>query len=159
MNEDRKWYMSKKFWTPIITAIIVALNSAFGWNIPEEQMLAVFVPVIIYLVGEFILDRKREKAILSPLADPSVREAIESLASEFYDYAAAKDEGIEAHAQKVKDRVMSGLHTLLDEEFTNSTKVIGSEVIRIILKMYREDQKLTEGVDLAKTALIKKNDQ
>jgi hypothetical protein len=154
--QERKWFMSKKFWTPIITAVIVALNSGMGWNIPEDQMLAVFVPVIIYLIGEFYLDRKREKAVLNPLADPSVRDAIEALASDFYDYSAARSDGIENHAVDVKEKVMAGLHNLLDPEFTKETKAIGAEVIRMIMKFYKEDQKMAEGADLVRSSMTKK---
>lgn len=150
MNQEKKWFMSKKFWTPIFVAVIVALNNAFGWNIPEEQMLTVGVPFVIYLIGEFYLDRKRQKEQIHPLTDPKVRDAIEDLVSDFYDYAAAKDQGIEQHAQAIKDRVMSALEILMDPAFSKDAKAIGSEIVRIVMKMYKEDKKMQEGAELVK---------
>lgn len=151
--DNKKWFMSKKFWTPVVMAAVVAMNNAFGWHIPEDQVLAVAVPFIIYLIGEFFMDAKRESKAKNPLHDPVVRDAIEALVSDAYDYSMARADGIETHAAAVKEKVMAGLHVILDPKYTKDPKTLGGEILRQVLKMYREDQKIKEGADLVRSSM------
>lgn len=156
---DKKWYESKKFLTVIVTALIGAGNEAFEWGISTDQGLWMMGFSLAYVLVQAGLDWYKEKRNLKdpdPLALPMVREAIESLVNEFYDYAAAKDQGIAAHAKDVKKLIIDSLDDLITAELYNKVKDnadVWDEIIRQVLKLYNHDVKLVEGADLVKRSI------
>jgi hypothetical protein len=151
-----KWFHSKKFWTVIVTALIGAGNEAFGWGISEDQGVAMMLFSLAYILIQAALDWYKERRKLKdpdPMALPMVREAIESLVNEFYDYNKAKAEGIAPHAKEVKALIIDGLDELITAEIYNKLKdnsQVIDEILRQVLKLYNHDVKIMEGVDLAK---------
>lgn len=148
MNNEKEWYQSKKFWTFVILVAVFAANGIFGWHLNAEEIAAVGVPGILYIIAECFLDHKRMQA-QNPLRSADYRNALEDLVSDFYDYATAKDEGIDQHAQEVKGKVMDALEVLINPKVWDAAEDVGSEIVRLVLKLYREDQKVQEGADLA----------
>lgn len=50
---DRKpFWRSKKWWAAFIAAAIPVLNQFFGWNLNAEELAAVVLPLIAYVLGE-----------------------------------------------------------------------------------------------------------
>jgi hypothetical protein len=152
---DKKWYHSKKFVTVIVTILSLFLNEYLGIGI-DDQTLTVLVGVILtYILAQFGLDLKDKNKDKTSIQDPVVRDSIEALVSDFYDYAAAKDKGISEHSLEVKEKVMSGLELILDPKFHKDAKEISQEVIRLVMKFYREDQSMKKGADIVKNQVLK----
>ncbi|HET7657829.1 MAG TPA: hypothetical protein VFK37_06015 [Bacillales bacterium] len=145
---ETKWFQSKKFWTFILLSATMAANGIFGWHLNGEEIAAVAVPGITYILAEFFLDHRRIQA-KNPFRNSGYRDSLEDLVSEFYDYATAKNEGIDQHAQEVKGKVMNALYLFLDPDVWDHAEQVGTEIWRMVLKLYREDKKVQEGADLA----------
>jgi hypothetical protein len=157
--EEKKWYESKKFWTVIVTAMIGAGNEAFDWGISTDQGLSMMVFALAYVLIQAGLDWYKEKRGIKdvdPLAMPMVREAIESLVNEFYDYQAARADGISVHAKEVKKLIIESLDELITAELYDKLKDnadVVDEIIRQVLKLYNQDVKMVEGADLARSSM------
>lgn len=157
-NNNLKWYQSKKFITIIVAILAFVLNDKMGLNIDEEQLAGIVALVLSFILAQFGLDLKDRNEKKSSLQDPVIRDAIENLVSDFYDYGAARADGLSQHSLEVKEKVMTGLEIILDPKFQKDAKDISQEIIRMVMKLYREDQNMTKGADIVKSQL-KKTDQ
>ena len=75
--------------------------------------------------------------------------------SDFYDFALAKENGISQHSLQVKEKVMDGLQLILDPKFQKDSADISQEILRIVLKFYKEDQSMSKGAALVQSAIKK----
>lgn len=146
---EKKWYQSKKFIAAIATIIAIMLQNYLDLGLSTEELSLLVGSFLTYILVEFGLDRQREKGSYHPLQDPAVRDAMESLISDFYDFGAARSGGLEAHVQDVKQKVISGLGGMgIPQNVIQDGEDLSKEITRILIKMYREDQKMKEGADL-----------
>jgi hypothetical protein len=160
VENQSKWYHSKKFVSVIVAMLTFALNDRLGLNIDEETLGWIVGVVITYIVAQLGLDLKDRSGKKHSLQDPVVRDAIESLVSDFYDYALAKDKGISQHSLEVKEKVMEGLRIIMDPKFQKDAKDISQEILRLVMKFYKEDQNMSKGADLVKSQFLSlKKDQ
>ena len=51
-HEHKPWYLSKKWWMSVLAIIIPVINNRLGLNLSVEEMAAIIVPVITYVVVE-----------------------------------------------------------------------------------------------------------
>lgn len=145
----KKWYQSKKFISAIATIIALLINKYFDLGMSTEELILLVGSFLTYILVEFGLDAQREKGSYHPLQDPAVRDAMESLISDLYDFSMAQSEGIDAHVQQVKERVINGLTSMgIPKNVIKDGEQLSKEITRILIKMYREDQKMKEGADL-----------
>ena len=49
---------SRKFWVSIITALVMAIAAFTGIELDPEQILAIVLPVMAYLLGQSWVDGK-----------------------------------------------------------------------------------------------------
>jgi hypothetical protein len=148
---EKKWYQSKKFISALAMITALLLNKYLELDMSTEELSILVGSFLTYILVEFGLDAKREKGSYHPLQDPAVRDAMESLISDLYDFSMAQTEGIDAHIKKVKDRVINGLTEIgIPASVIKDGEELSKEITRIIIKMYREDQKMTEGADLVR---------
>lgn len=146
---EKKWFASKKFISIIAGVIATLLNKYLELGLSMEEMTLLIGSLITYIFVEAGLDAKRSKGSYHPLQDPAVRDALESLISDGYDFAAARSNGIHAHIQEIKSHVFDGLiHLGISAKILDDSEEFAKEISRIVLKMYREDQKMKEGADL-----------
>jgi hypothetical protein len=145
----KKWYQSKKFMSTMVTIIAMMLNKYLHLGLSQDEMLILVGSLVSYLLVEFGLDTQRQKGSYHPLQDPAVRDALESLISDAYDFTIARADGINTHIQSVKEKVFDGLNHLgVPANILHDSEDFGKEITRIVLKLYREDQKMKEGADL-----------
>lgn len=50
---------SRKFWVAVVSALLVVANDGMGWSLPSESIMTVAGIVISYLVGQSIVDAKK----------------------------------------------------------------------------------------------------
>jgi uncharacterized membrane protein len=50
---------SRKFWMGVISAVLVLMNEALGWDIPAETVMSFASIVIAFILGEAYVDGKR----------------------------------------------------------------------------------------------------
>lgn len=155
---DLKWYQSKKFIAIIVGILAFVLNDRMGLHIDEMDLAGIVALIIAFVSAQFGLDIKDRNAVKNAMQDPITRDAIESLVSDFYDFGLAKENGISQHSLQVKEKVMDGLQLILDPKFHKDTTDISQEVLRIVLKFYKEDQSMTKGADLVRSTLKKDGD-
>jgi hypothetical protein len=155
---DLKWYQSKKFIAIIVGILAFVLNDRMGFHIDEAGLTGIVALIIAFVSAQFGLDMKDRNAVKNAMQDPITRDAIESLVSDFYDFALAKEDGISQHSLQVKEKVMDGLQLILDPKFHKDTTDISQEILRIVLKFYKEDQSMTKGADLVRSTLKKDGD-
>ena len=51
-DEHKPWYRSKKWYTAMLAAIIPILNNRFGFGLETQELLAIVLPMIAYVLGE-----------------------------------------------------------------------------------------------------------
>lgn len=150
---DRKWYQSKKFAAILVAILAFVLDEKLELQIEDETLFSIVGLAITFIVAQFGLDLKDRQQLKTAIQDPVVRDAIESLVSEFYDYGLAKSGGISQHSLEVKEKVMEGLSLILDPKFQKDAKEVQEEIVRLILKMYKEDNSMTKGADLVRSTM------
>ncbi len=61
----KPWFKSKKWWMTVLALIVPVLNSRFGWELQVEELVAIILPIIAYVVVEGWTDsshaQKQEK--------------------------------------------------------------------------------------------------
>lgn len=148
---EKKWYQSKKFISALATIAAILISEYSGLDLSIEQLSLVVGSFLTYILVEFGLDAKRQKGSYHPLQDPAVRDAMESLISDLYDFSMARTEGIDAHIKQVKEKVINGLTEMgIPKNVIQDGEELSKEITRILIKLYREDQKMTEGADLVR---------
>lgn len=55
-------FKDPKFWLAFVSAILVAINEAFGWNLPIEIILTVVGFLLSLLFGKDFIQAKKAKA-------------------------------------------------------------------------------------------------
>jgi len=55
-------FKDPKFWLALLSAILVAINEAFGWNLPIEIILTVISFILSILFGKDFIQAKKAKA-------------------------------------------------------------------------------------------------
>ncbi|HDR3524364.1 hypothetical protein ACTFSJ_27725 [Bacillus cereus group sp. MYBK12-2] len=156
---ENKWFQSKKFWTVIVTLFVTAGNEQFGWGIDTNQSLDMILLALAYLVIQSALDYVKhylDKKHQDPMGLPMIREAIESLSTNYYDFSRAKEIGVDAAAKEIKERVIAGLDQLLPDPLFQKVledEQVSFEIMRIVFKLYNHDIKMIEGAELVKSSL------
>jgi hypothetical protein len=148
---EKKWYQSKKFISALATIAAILISEYSGLDLSVEQLTLLVGSFLTYILVEFGLDRTRAKGSYHPLQDPAVRDAMEALISDMYDFGSARADGIDNHISQVKEKVITGLTGIgIPQSVIKDGEELSREITRIIIKMYREDQKMTEGADLVR---------
>ena len=152
---EKKWYQSKKFIAIIAGILAFVLNDRMGLHIDEVDLAGIVALIIAFVGAQFGLDVKDRNALKNAMQDPITRDAIESLETDIYDFALAKENGISQHSLQVKEKVMDGLQLILDPKFQKDAADISQEILRIVLKFYKEDQSMSKGAALVQSAIKK----
>jgi len=53
-----KW-KSRKFWTAVVSAILMILNQGLGWDVPEDTVIAFVVLILGWIFAEAAVDVSR----------------------------------------------------------------------------------------------------
>jgi len=59
----KKGYKTSEFWLTLGAALIVLLNSAFGWDLDPESIIGMAAAIIAYVTGRSYLKTKRVAAV------------------------------------------------------------------------------------------------
>lgn len=148
MGEVYKWYQSKKFITVLVALLSLLVNDYLGLNLSEMELTSIVGLAIAFITAQTTLDYKDRKNLKTALQDPILRDALEALVEDAYDYSLAKDGNITAHSVEVKEKVLAGLEIILDPKFLKESQEISQEIIRLIMKLYKEDQNMSKGANV-----------
>lgn len=162
---NKKWYQSKKFWLALAGALIPLLNQYTGLNLPAEQIQMIIGILFAGIVVEGGLDAQRQNSATKLAAAaapdftaiqlPMIREILDSLVNDEYNYQTARTDGISEHARQIWERVMQNIQVLITPdlyELVKADEQIHAEVMRQIFKKYNQDISMSEGAELATRA-------
>ena len=54
----KKWYQSRKFWVAVVAAVVVALNTHYGWALEPEAIMVILSPFLIYIGVQGVVDAR-----------------------------------------------------------------------------------------------------
>ena len=161
---EKNWYASKKLWVTVLTILITGLNEQFGWNIATDESLLIMGAGLIYVLIQAGLDwyeRFQYGKQKPPIAYAIIREAIESIVSDLYDYAEAKNSGIQVHADHIQQQSLDQLKKVAPQHadrIANDPEV-KEEILRKVMKNYNEDKSLYQGAELVKSQMSVKDSE
>lgn len=72
----KKGYRTTEFWFTLGAALVAVLNSAFGWDIDSESLIALAGTVVAYVASRSYLKTRRVEAVA--LADFPEAEVVEA---------------------------------------------------------------------------------
>ena len=56
--KKKKWWQSRKFLMAVVAAIVVALNTHYGWALEPEAIMAILSPFLIYIGVQGVVDAR-----------------------------------------------------------------------------------------------------
>jgi len=58
MEEEKRkhWLLSRKFWLAVFAAAVIVLEQYTGIHIDPENLTALVIPIVVYIVGESAID-------------------------------------------------------------------------------------------------------
>lgn len=134
MRKDRKWYQSKKFLTALTTAVLIALNDILGLQLDIKEMTVVIVPAIVYILTEFVLDQRRERGRVDPLADPVVREIVEYYVKQFDSRFDGGSESFSQEVEQIQNAAGAVMKKLYPGIEWHKNDALTREITRFLLK-------------------------
>lgn len=152
----KKWYQSKKLWSVIVPMIVALIDAILfgitGKHLPTEAILSVAAAALGLIFVEGGLDAKSmaldKLKKLEPLQDPLIRDLVQSLIANNYDYrAATADLGL--HSGQIAEKVITSLANMINPDLADSQE-IRAEIAKQVVKQYDKDTQLMEGHSLAK---------
>ncbi len=51
-KKHKPWYLSKKWWMSMLAFIVPILNHRFGWEMQPEELVAIILPIVVYVAAE-----------------------------------------------------------------------------------------------------------
>ncbi len=58
METRKHWLLSRKFWIASATALVLILQDTLGIELDPENLVAVILPVVAYILGESYIDAR-----------------------------------------------------------------------------------------------------